>query len=97
MGFYVSDDIERYNMNKMQLRRRWGIHRYDIISQWQNQYTKNDMESLKNVINSVVLLEGWTGWSMKQNKEFGNRPQQIWDFSTYSGWHFKDRWLSKCH
>lgn len=33
MGFYVSNDIERYNMNKIQLRRRWGIHRYDIISQ----------------------------------------------------------------
>lgn len=32
MGFYVSDDIERYNMNKIQLGRRWGIHRYGIIN-----------------------------------------------------------------
>lgn len=33
MGFYVSDDMEQYNMNKIQLEMQWGIHSYNIISQ----------------------------------------------------------------
>lgn len=33
MGFHVSDDMARYNMNKILLEMQWGIHRFNIISQ----------------------------------------------------------------